>query len=71
MKNILVTGAFKGLGLEISRRLILDGFKVIGIGRTISAEFTDLISNEGNALGEARRFDLSDLDEIQSLVTVS
>lgn len=68
MKNILVTGAFKGLGLEISRRLIMDGFKVIGIGRTISAEFTDLISNEGNALGEARRFDLSDLDEIQSLV---
>ena len=44
----------------------MDGFKVIGIGRTISSDFTDLISK--NIL-YARIFDLSDLDEIPSLVT--
>ena len=69
MKNILVTGAFKGLGLEIFRRLLKDGFKVIGIGRTISTEFTDLISNEGNALGDYRKFDLNDLDKIPELIS--
>jgi 3-oxoacyl-[acyl-carrier protein] reductase len=69
MKNILVTGAFKGLGLEISRRLLKDGFKVIGIGRTVSSEFTDLISSEGNALGDYRKFDLNDLDKIPELIS--
>lgn len=69
MKNILVTGAFKGLGLEISRRLLKDGFKVIGIGRTVSTEFTDLISNKGNALGDYRKFDLNDLDKIPELIS--
>ena len=68
MNIVLVTGAFKGLGLEISRRLIKDGFKVIGIGRTISSHFTDLISSNGNMFGEAKSFDLNDLDEIPSLV---
>jgi 3-oxoacyl-[acyl-carrier protein] reductase len=69
MKNILITGAFKGLGLEISKRLLKDGFKVIGIGRTVSAEFTDLISNEAHALGDFRKFDLNDLDKIPELIS--
>ena len=68
MKNILVTGAFKGLGLEVSRRLIKDGFKVLGIGRTVSPDFTDLISNEGKTLGDFRKFDLNELDEIPKLI---
>ena len=68
MKNILVTGAFKGLGLEISRRLIKDGFKVLGIGRRVSSDFTDLISNEGKALGDFRKFDLNELDKIPLLI---
>lgn len=38
-KNVLVTGATKGIGLETSHRLTADGFNVIGIARNSIAGF--------------------------------
>jgi 3-oxoacyl-[acyl-carrier protein] reductase len=33
MRNVIVTGASRGLGLAITRRLIADGFRVIAVAR--------------------------------------
>lgn len=66
MKTVLVTGAARGLGVAISRRLIGDGYRVIGIGRTETAEFAAIVTG-GNAAFHP--YDLADLDGIHDLVT--
>ena len=42
-KLVLVTGATRGLGLEVTRRLLLGGYKVIGSGRKITTPVTELL----------------------------
>ena len=42
MNVVIVTGASKGLGLSISRKLIQEKYYVVGIGRTLSKGFDDL-----------------------------
>ena len=67
MKNVLVTGATRGLGLEIARRLLSDGFRVIGTGRTETDELRAL--REGHPeqfLFEP--FDLAEVDGLQAFV---
>jgi 3-oxoacyl-[acyl-carrier protein] reductase len=62
---VVVTGATKGLGLAISKMLVDRGFKLIGVARQESAEFTNL----RNAHPEAVFFepaDLAILDQIHS-----
>ena len=39
---IVITGAARGLGLDISKHAIEAGYEVIGIGRSISKEFSSL-----------------------------
>ncbi len=43
MKNILVTGVSKGLGLEISKILLAAGYSVYGVARSINNDIEDLI----------------------------
>lgn len=62
MKNVIVTGAARGLGLAISERLVADGYYIIGIGRRPSAEF-DALKNAHFVL-----YDLQDLAGIAGLV---
>lgn len=50
MKNVLVTGATRGLGLAISRRLIKDGFRVLAAGRSETAELAQLSQKAGSAM---------------------
>lgn len=45
-KNILVTGANKGLGLAITQRLSEDGFKVIAMARSLTPELEELTERE-------------------------
>jgi 3-oxoacyl-[acyl-carrier protein] reductase len=45
LQNILVTGATRGLGLAIARRLASDGFHVIATGRKITPDLQDLSSS--------------------------
>ncbi|OLF78251.1 3-oxoacyl-ACP reductase [Maricaulis sp. W15] len=68
MKNILLTGAARGLGLAIAERLAASGeYRVIGIGRTLSDEYLSLM--DSNASLSFYSFDLNDLDEISGLVS--
>jgi 3-oxoacyl-[acyl-carrier protein] reductase len=39
MRNVIVTGGSRGLGLGIARKLIESGFRVIAIARKESDEF--------------------------------
>ena len=45
-KHALVTGASKGIGSEISKKLLSDGFRVTGTAR--SSEFSDELSSHKN-----------------------
>ena len=33
MRNVLVTGGTRGVGLAVARRLATDGYRVIALGR--------------------------------------
>ena len=50
-KNVIVTGARKGLGLAISQRLAADGYKVIAVARSDSPELKALCDG-GNTCTE-------------------
>jgi len=60
-KLVVVTGATRGLGLAITRRLIADGYHVIGTGRSLSNEFQALLDNTDiNSRLTFRRLDLNE-----------
>ena len=70
MKTVLVTGASRGLGLAILRRLAADpeSYRVIGISRTQSPEVEELVASAPDRLS-FQACDLTDLDAIPPLVT--
>lgn len=69
MKNVIVTGAGKGLGLAITKRLVADGYFVTGIGRTETAEFGEVVRfGSGDIRGTFLPYDLEDLRGISELV---
>lgn len=69
MKNVLMTGPARGLGLAISRRLFADGYHVIGIGRTLSADYSSLMEAGGPGRASFNEYDLLNLDGIPRLVS--
>ncbi|MCT2398415.1 SDR family NAD(P)-dependent oxidoreductase [Novosphingobium mangrovi (ex Huang et al. 2023)] len=63
MKNVVVTGASRGLGLAIAHCLVNDGYRVFGLSRTLTDELQSLIeSNKGKV--EYIPFDVSEIDSI-------
>lgn len=67
MKNIIITGCAKGLGLETSRMLAQSGYKVIGISRTPTREYECLQSEYPDRIF-FYPFDFSNVSEISALV---
>ena len=57
MPTVLITGANRGLGLELTRQYLDRGWKVIAASRGSSPALEDL---SGHAGLEAHRFDLTD-----------
>ncbi len=66
--NVLITGATRGLGLEIARRLVADGYRVIGLGRKQTEDFNNLRKSAKGAEVFFVEFDLSDLGAIGDMV---
>lgn len=73
MRNVIVTGGSRGLGLGTSRRLARAGYRVIAIARTESCSLAEAM-REAEAEAENsgslcfRSFDLSRINEIPELV---
>lgn len=71
MRNIIVTGGSRGLGLAMSRALAGAGYRVIAIARRPSAELTAAAgraAQEGRGAIEFRACDLSDVAALAPLV---
>jgi len=65
MDCVLVTGATRGLGLAICRRLKNDGFRIIGVARSSSPDF-EALQSEDPALVFFEKFDLGQTQEIRN-----
>jgi 3-oxoacyl-[acyl-carrier protein] reductase len=75
MRNVIVTGGSRGLGLAMARELAAGGYRVIAIARKPSAELTAAAAapvaggdSSGSGAIEFRACDLSDLGQIGALV---
>ncbi len=65
MKNILITGGSRGLGLEIAREQIAIGNRAIIVCRRISAELSDLQKQHPSKVS-THLFDLQHVEQIKS-----
>ncbi|HEU0148496.1 MAG TPA: SDR family NAD(P)-dependent oxidoreductase [Bradyrhizobium sp.] len=70
MRNVLVTGGSRGIGLAIARRLAGAGYDVIAVARRESQELRAGIAEFGASSGSInfRACDLSDTDAIPAFV---
>jgi len=66
MRNVLVSGGSRGVGLAIARKLAADGFRVFALARTESDDLKAAIAAQP-AIGFVP-FDLSQLEKIADLV---
>jgi len=69
--NVLVTGASRGLGLGIARRLAAVGYGVIAIARHESEQLAEAIQEHlqhGSGRLDFRPFDLANCDDISGFV---
>jgi 3-oxoacyl-[acyl-carrier protein] reductase len=70
LRNVIVTGGTRGLGLGIVRRLSQSGFRAIAIARQESSEFT-AVKHEADTVRPGSiqfvPFDLAEIDGIQAL----
>ena len=71
MRNVIVTGGSRGLGLAVSRALASSGYRVIAVARSLNTELTATArqaAEDGRGAIEFRACDLSDLNLIAPLV---
>jgi 3-oxoacyl-[acyl-carrier protein] reductase len=71
MRNVVVTGGSRGLGLGIGRTLARSGFRVVAIARRQGAQLPAAIkavAQEGKGELHFRAFDLADIGDIADVV---
>ena len=70
MRNVLVTGASRGIGLGITKVLSAEGFRVLALARRGSAELAEASAVCAAGMGAIHfeAFDLEELDEIPDLI---
>jgi 3-oxoacyl-[acyl-carrier protein] reductase len=68
MRNVIVSGGSRGLGLAIACKLVASGYRVIAIARQQSAPLTAAMQDAAAGALQYRAFDLSDLGSIAGLV---
>jgi 3-oxoacyl-[acyl-carrier protein] reductase len=70
VRNVIVTGGSRGLGLAITQALSASGYRVIAVARSQTAELTASreAAQSGPGAIEFRACDLSDLEQISPLV---
>ncbi|HEV8439250.1 MAG TPA: SDR family oxidoreductase [Methylomirabilota bacterium] len=71
MRNVVVTGGSRGLGLGIARRLTATGYRVIAIARKESPQLTSAMEEAPRDTPGSLRFvpfDLTEIEDIPALV---
>ena len=68
MRNVIVTGASRGLGLAITRRLVAEGFRVIAVARRESDALRGEIDAAPPGALAFAPFDLGEIDAIPRFV---
>jgi 3-oxoacyl-[acyl-carrier protein] reductase len=71
IRNVLITGASRGLGLAIARKLAATGYRVIALARNNTKQVTSAVAEAKRAKGGSLHFvafDLGKIDEIPDLV---
>jgi 3-oxoacyl-[acyl-carrier protein] reductase len=70
MRNVVVTGGSRGLGLAITRRLAASGYGAIAVARKESAQLAVAIAEAGHGASAIRfvPFDLRDIDAMPRFV---
>ncbi len=72
MRNVVVTGGSRGLGLAIARRLAASGYRAIAIARNQGAPLAAAMAEAERSGPDSLRFvscDLGDIDAIPALVS--
>jgi 3-oxoacyl-[acyl-carrier protein] reductase len=72
MRNVLVTGGSRGLGLAIAQKLAAAGYRVIAVARQKSKDVTAAIAQaerQGQGALHFVAFDLGKIEEIPALVS--
>lgn len=67
MRNVVVTGASRGLGLAIAQKLVADGFRVIAVARRESDPLREAVAKANGALVFAPQ-DLADIDALPAFI---
>ncbi len=68
MRNVVVTGGSRGIGLAIARRLASTGYNVVAVARRESDELRHALREAGEDRLHFVAFDLSEVDGIPDLV---
>lgn len=71
MRDVIVTGGSRGLGLAITRKLSKSGYRVLAIARSESSQLrSSREDSDGNGTGAIQfiPFDLAEIDRIPELV---
>ena len=68
MRNVIVTGGSRGLGLAMAGTLAAAGYRVIAVSRSATAELDAAAADAGPGAIEFRACDLSQLDRLAPLV---
>jgi 3-oxoacyl-[acyl-carrier protein] reductase len=71
VRNVLITGGSRGLGLAMASTLASAGYRSIAVARSMSTELSEAIRSaleSGTGAIEFRACDLSDVSQISSLV---
>ncbi len=72
MRNVVVTGGSRGIGLAVARKLAASGYRAIAVARKKTDQLDAAITEASQGGESAIRFapfDLGDLDKIQSFVS--
>src|SRR4051812_47827086 len=71
MRNVIVTGGSRGLGLALVRRLAADGYCAIAIARKSTCQLEAAMADAEQSPGSIRfvPFDLGDTQKIPQLVS--
>ena len=68
MRNILISGGTRGVGLAIARKLAADGYRVFALGRKESPDLAASIAQFPSSVLNFVPFDLADIDGIPELI---